>query len=87
MKLRAMAHSRTGDKGDTSNISVIAYDPRDYEHLRREVTVERVKAHFDAGANHVCVQTLARERHTVAVDEWRALASALEGCRPTDDGS
>ena len=46
MKLRTMAHSRTGDKGDTSNISVIAYDPRDYEHLRREVTVDRVKAHF-----------------------------------------
>jgi hypothetical protein len=28
-QLRAIAHSRTGDKGDTSNISVIAYDPKD----------------------------------------------------------
>jgi hypothetical protein len=46
MKLREIAHSRTGDKGDTSNISVIAYNPRDYEHLRDHVTVERVKAHF-----------------------------------------
>lgn len=46
MKLRALAHSRTGDKGNTSNISVIAYDPKDYEHLRTHVTVERVKAHF-----------------------------------------
>jgi hypothetical protein len=46
MKLRALAHSRTGDKGDTSNISVIAYDPRHYELLRRQVTAERVKAHF-----------------------------------------
>lgn len=46
MKLRALAHSRTGDKGDTSNISVIAYDARDFEHLRRHVTAERVKAHF-----------------------------------------
>ena len=27
MRLREIAHSRTGDKGDTSNISVIAYDP------------------------------------------------------------
>jgi hypothetical protein len=27
MKLRQIAHSRTGDKGDTSNISVIAFDP------------------------------------------------------------
>ena len=46
MKLRALAHSRTGDKGDTSNISVVAFDPRDYEHLRTYVTAERVRAHF-----------------------------------------
>ncbi len=46
MKLRQLAHSRTGDKGNTSNISVIAYDPKDYERLRTHVTAERVKAHF-----------------------------------------
>ena len=46
MKLRALAHSRTGDKGNTSNISVIAFDPKDYERLRRHVTAERVKAYF-----------------------------------------
>lgn len=46
MKLRTLAHSRTGDKGDTSNISVIAYDARDFDRLRREITPERVKAHF-----------------------------------------
>lgn len=46
MKLRDLAHSRTGDKGNTSNVSVIAYDPDDYERLRRHVTAERVKAHF-----------------------------------------
>ncbi len=45
-QLRAIAHSRTGDKGDTSNISVIAYDPEDYPRLERHVTAERVKAHF-----------------------------------------
>ena len=44
--LRAIAHSRTGDKGDTSNISVIAHDPKDYPRLERHVTAERVKAHF-----------------------------------------
>ena len=47
MKLRALAHSRTGDKGNTSNISVIAFDEADYEFLRAQVTVERVKQHFD----------------------------------------
>ncbi len=46
MKLRQLAHSRTGDKGNTSNVSVIAYDPKDYERLRAWVTAERVKAHF-----------------------------------------
>ena len=46
MKLRDLAHSRTGDKGDTSNISVIAYEAQDYAHLREHVTAARVKAHF-----------------------------------------
>ena len=46
MRLRTLAHARTGDKGDTSNISVIAYDARDYPLLERHVTAERVKAHF-----------------------------------------
>ena len=47
MKLWEIAHSRTGDKGNISNISLIAYDPKDYEMLREKVTAERVKAHFN----------------------------------------
>jgi len=46
MKLREIAHSRTGDKGDTSNISVIAYDKSHYPLLREQVTAERIKALF-----------------------------------------
>lgn len=46
MKLRAIAHARTGDKGDTSSISLIAYDEADYPRLVRHVTAERVAAHF-----------------------------------------
>ena len=46
MKLRHLAHSRTGDKGNTSNISLILYDARHFEHLRTHVTEARVKAHF-----------------------------------------
>ena len=46
MKLRAIAHSRTGDKGNTSNISVIAYRAEDYPLLVRHVTAERVRAHL-----------------------------------------
>jgi hypothetical protein len=46
MKLRDIAHSRTGDKGNTSNISVIAFDAADFDFLREHVTPERVKMHF-----------------------------------------
>jgi hypothetical protein len=46
MKLREIAHSRTGDKGNISNISVIAYDPKDYPLLEAQVTSARVKGHF-----------------------------------------
>ena len=49
--LRDLAHSRTGDKGDTSNISLIAFDAADYPLLSRHVTAERVQAHF-AGIVH-----------------------------------
>lgn len=44
--LRTLAHSRTGDKGDTSNISLIAYQLEDYEVLCAQVTAERVGAFF-----------------------------------------
>ena len=46
MKLREIAHSRTGDKGNISNISVIAYDAKDYPLLLEQVTAARVKTHF-----------------------------------------
>ena len=44
--LRELAHARAGDKGDISNLSLIAYERKDYELLLREVTPERVRAHF-----------------------------------------
>ncbi len=44
VSLRELAHTRSGDKGDICNVSVIAYDPRDYELLVAQVTSERVKA-------------------------------------------
>jgi hypothetical protein len=46
MLLRDIAHSRAGDKGDISNISVIAYDMASYALLERNLTANRVKAHF-----------------------------------------
>ena len=44
--LSRIAHGRSGDKGDTANIGIIAYDESHYPILVREVTAERVKAHF-----------------------------------------
>jgi len=44
--LAKIAHTRSGDKGDTCNIGVIAYDARHYPVLVRELTAERVKAFF-----------------------------------------
>jgi hypothetical protein len=46
MKLRDIAHSRTGDKGNTANISVIAYDRDKYPLLEKHVTAARVKELF-----------------------------------------
>ena len=46
MKLLEIAHSRTGDKGDISNISVIAYDMKDYDLLKEKVTEELVAKVF-----------------------------------------
>src|SRR5207244_11244272 len=44
--LSQIAHTRSGDKGDTCNIGVIALDERYYPVLLREITADRVKRHF-----------------------------------------
>ena len=46
MKLREIAHSRTGDKGNISVISVIAYHPEDFEYIKSKVTEEAVGEYF-----------------------------------------
>ena len=46
--LRELAHARAGDKGDTNNVGVIAYEPHYYPLILRNVTPERVKEHFGA---------------------------------------
>lgn len=46
MKLKEIAHSRTGDKGNISNISLIVYNKKDYELIKNKVTSEKVKKWF-----------------------------------------
>ena len=46
VQLRWLAHARSGDKGDTANVGLIALEPEYYPVLRRQVTVARVRRHF-----------------------------------------
>ena len=48
MKLYELAHSRTGDKGNISVISLIPYRAQDYALLKEKVTAQRVKEHFSS---------------------------------------
>ena len=47
IKLRDIAHGRSGDKGDAVNIGIIAYDDKGYDIINKYLTAERVKKHFD----------------------------------------
>ena len=51
MKLRDIAHARSGDKGDISNISVIAYRLEDFDLLRQAATPQAVKDGLEGIAN------------------------------------
>jgi hypothetical protein len=51
MLLRDIAHTRTGDKGNRSTLSVIAYDKKDFALLEQHLTPERVRQHY-AGIVH-----------------------------------
>ncbi|HWG52084.1 MAG TPA: hypothetical protein VN677_02160 [Gemmatimonadaceae bacterium] len=46
VRLLDLAHARSGDKGDTANVGVIALRPEWYPLLEREVTTDRVARHF-----------------------------------------
>ena len=46
VQLVKLAHARSGDKGDTANVGLIALKPEYFPWLNREVTAERVKEHF-----------------------------------------
>lgn len=46
IKLRDIAHGRSGDKGDAANIGIIAFDDKGYKIIEKHLTAERVKNHF-----------------------------------------
>ncbi|AGP51745.1 AtuA-related protein [Streptomyces rapamycinicus] len=46
LRVADIAHGRSGDKGDICNVGIVAYDRAGYELLCRELTEEKVAAHF-----------------------------------------
>ncbi|MBI4619038.1 MAG: hypothetical protein HY739_02550 [Desulfobacterales bacterium] len=46
VRLKDLAYARSGDKGDVSNIGLMAFNKENYEIIKREVTPEKVKEHF-----------------------------------------
>jgi len=53
IQLRYLAHARSGDKGDTANVGLIAREPDFYPILVKQVTLARVKRHFKGMARDV----------------------------------
>ncbi len=47
IKLLDIAHGRSGDKGDAANIGIIANDDKSYEIIKKHLTEENVKKHFE----------------------------------------
>ena len=47
IRLRDIAHGRSGDKGDAANVGIIANDDKGFEIIKKHLTKERVKKHFE----------------------------------------
>lgn len=47
VKLLDIAHGRSGDKGDAANVGIIAYDDDGFEIIKKHLTTEVVKKHFE----------------------------------------
>lgn len=47
IKLLDIAHGRSGDKGDAANIGIIAYDDNGFDIIKKHLTAEAVKNHFE----------------------------------------
>ncbi|GAB1349286.1 hypothetical protein MASR1M107_15000 [Ignavibacteriales bacterium] len=56
IRLKDIAHGRSGDKGDAANVGIIAYDDKGYELIKSYLTAERVKEYFDG----VCLGEVER---------------------------
>lgn len=71
VRLYDIAHGRAGDKGNTSNISVIAYDEAGWDIIRAQLTADRVMRHFA----HVATGPVTRYE----LPKLKALNFVIEG--------
>ena len=56
IKLRDIAHGRSGYKGDAANVGIIAYDDSGYEIIKKQLTADKVKKHFEG----ICLGAVER---------------------------
>ena len=75
--LREIAHARTGDKGNRTNISLIAYDPRHYDVLVEQVTEARVAQQFAYRKPTRGRASAAKGSMNFVLDEVLAAASTI----------
>jgi hypothetical protein len=47
IKLIDIAHGRSGDKGDSANVGIIAYNQEGFEIIKKHLTAEKVKSYFE----------------------------------------
>ena len=57
--LHDLAHARAGDKGNTSNISVWAYDPGDYPLIKDQLTPERIKVRLSQSSSPAMLSAMS----------------------------
>lgn len=77
MLLYDLAHGRAGDKGDTSNISIIAYAPENWNFLVQEVTAGRVRDHFGPSFSNEITRYLLPQLHAMNFVLTGALAGGV----------
>ena len=75
MHLFDLAHARSGDKGDIVDITVVAREPRRFDHLRDAVTPDRVAAHLALGDGPTVVRHEVPQLYALKF----VLAGALDG--------
>lgn len=77
VKVHDLAHARSGDKGDISNVAVIAYEDADWELLRRELTSERVMQAYSRVAKGPVVRYEVPKLRALNFVIQRALAGGV----------